>query len=198
VASNTSTNTRQESVHSADPMTSAADDRRARLRAAADAYVAALASKDFDAIPYDEGVVLRAPLVPGGVHTPLVGRENLRTVWWAPITPALGDVQVIDYYLNEALTGICVAAEVGLVNPPVTLRVADRFVVNDAGKIIEQENHFDPRAVTNRRAGGLRARCAWLSRRRFVGAGRPRTRSHSDLKIIRSGICHRPVTDSLP
>jgi hypothetical protein len=31
----------------------------------------------------------------------------------------------------------------------VMLRVADRFTVNCAGKIIEQENHFDPRDVTN-------------------------------------------------
>jgi hypothetical protein len=29
------------------------------------------------------------------------------------------------------------------------LRVADRFNVNEQGKITEQENHFDPRDVTN-------------------------------------------------
>jgi hypothetical protein len=34
-------------------------------------------------------------------------------------------------------------------NPPATLRVADRFNVNEQGKITEQENHFDPRDVTN-------------------------------------------------
>ena len=28
-------------------------------------------------------------------------------------------------------------------------RVADRFTASDDGKILEQENHFDPRDVTN-------------------------------------------------
>lgn len=35
------------------------------------------------------------------------------------------------------------------VNLPTTLRVADRFNVNESGKIIEQENHFAPRDATN-------------------------------------------------
>jgi hypothetical protein len=54
--------------------------RRAQLRAVAEAYFGALAQKDFAAIPYDDHVVLRAPLAPGGVHTPLVGKEALRTI----------------------------------------------------------------------------------------------------------------------
>jgi len=49
------------------------------------------------------------------------------------------------------MTAIVTEAEIriGIVNPPVTLRVADRFTVNDEGRIVEQENHFDPRDVTN-------------------------------------------------
>jgi hypothetical protein len=123
--------------------------RRAQLRAAAEGYFAALAQRDFEAIPYAETVVLRAPLAPGGVHRPLVGREALRTTWWPPLAPALGAVRVLDYYMNDALTGICAAAEVSVGEPPVVLRVADRFTVDDAGQITEQENHFDPRDVTN-------------------------------------------------
>jgi hypothetical protein len=65
------------------------------------------------------------------------------------LVPALGEVKVIEHYLNEALTAIITEAEIHLVNPRVTLRVADRFTVNAAGQIIEQENHFDPRDVTN-------------------------------------------------
>src|SRR5215471_2607734 len=61
--------------------------RRTQLRAVAEAYFGALARKDFAAIPYDDKVVLRAPLVPGGVHKPLVGKEALRTVWWPPLVP---------------------------------------------------------------------------------------------------------------
>jgi len=47
------------------------------------------------------------------------------------------------------LLAIITEAEIHTVKPPATLRVADRFTVNAEGKIIEQENHFDPRDVTN-------------------------------------------------
>jgi steroid delta-isomerase-like uncharacterized protein len=123
--------------------------RRAQLRAVAEAYFAALQKKDFAAIPYDDKVSLRAPLCPGGVHTPLVGKEALRTTWWPPVIHVVGEVTILDHYLNEELTAICTEALITTVNPPTTLRVADRFTVNAAGKIIEQENHFDPRDVTN-------------------------------------------------
>jgi hypothetical protein len=49
------------------------------------------------------------------------------------------------------MTAICTEAEIiiNVLSPPATLRVADRFTVNAEGKIIEQENHLDPRDVTN-------------------------------------------------
>ena len=41
-------------------------------------------------------------------------------------------------------------AEVRTVDPPgARLRVADRFTVDAAGRIVEQENHLDPRDVTH-------------------------------------------------
>jgi hypothetical protein len=123
--------------------------RRAQLRGVAEAYFGALAKKDFTAIPYDDKVVLRAPLAPGGVHNPLIGKEALHTVWWPPLVPALGDVHIIEHYINEQMTAIITEAEIHTVKPQAALRVADRFTVNAEGKIIEQENHFDPRDVTN-------------------------------------------------
>jgi hypothetical protein len=127
--------------------------RRAQLRAVAEGYFEALRRKDFSAIPYDDRVTLRAPLAPGDVNQPLVGKEALRSQWWQPLEPALEGVQinVFDYYLNELLTGIVTEAEIKLtaVDPPATLRVADRFTVNEDGRIVEQENHFDARDVTN-------------------------------------------------
>lgn len=128
---------------------STAATRRAQLRTVAEACFTALANKDFTAIPYDENVILRAPLAPGGVHIPLVGKEALRTIWWPPLVPALGAVKVVEHYMNEQLTAIITEAEIRTIHPQATLRVADRFTVNAAGKIIEQENHFDPRDVTN-------------------------------------------------
>ncbi len=129
-----------------------AAERRERLRATAQAYFEALRRKGFSAIPYNDKVTLRAPLAPGGVSQPLVGKEALRTQWWQPLQPALDNVQirVLDHYINDSLTAIVSEAEIKInaVNPPVTLRVADRFTVNKEGKIVEQENHFDPRDVT--------------------------------------------------
>ena len=58
-------------------------------------------------------------------------------------------MRVIDHYVNEGLTAICVEAEVHIVGVAEPLRVADRFTVDAAGQIIEQENHVDPRDVTN-------------------------------------------------
>lgn len=133
-------------LYSADDVMGA---RHAALRAAADAYFAGLLQQDFDAIPYAEDVVLRAPIVPGGSANPLSGRETVRAVWWQPLLPALDGVavNVIDYYVNADATAVCVAAEITVPAAKATLRVADRFEVDAEGRITEQENHFDPRAV---------------------------------------------------
>lgn len=128
-------------------------ERQAQLQKIAEGYFAALRQKDFSAIPYAEHATLRAPLAPGGVNQPLSGKNALYTQWWIPLLPALEGVaiKVIDHYFNESMTAVCTEAEItiNVVSPPATLRVADRFTVNAAGKIIEQENHFDPRDVTN-------------------------------------------------
>src|SRR5262245_20399393 len=105
------------------PEEDTASRRRAQLRGVAEAYFGALAKKDSTAIPYDDHVVLRAPLAPGGVQTPLVGKEALRTVWWPPLVPALGEVHVIEHYINEPMTAIITAAEIHTVKPQATLRV---------------------------------------------------------------------------
>lgn len=133
--------------------TDASAERKEQLRAIVDGYFEALRQKDFSAIPYADDVTLRAPLAPGGVNHPLVGKNTLHAEWWGGLEPALEGVEITieDYYLNETLTAICAEARITLnvVSPPVTLRVADRFTVNAEGKITAQENHFDPRDVTN-------------------------------------------------
>ncbi len=128
-------------------------ERTNQLRSIIDGYFAALRQKDFSAIPYDDNATLRAPLAPGGVNQPLRGKNTLHAHWWIPLEPALEGVEItiLDYYFNESLTAICTEAVIVLnvVSPPAVLRVADRFTINAEGKIIEQENHFDPRDVTN-------------------------------------------------
>jgi hypothetical protein len=125
------------------------DSRKAQLEGAARAYFEALAQKDFDRIPYHEEVVVRAPLAPGGMRRPLVGREKVRKRWWAPLPAILGTVKIVELYYNDDLTAVVAEAEVEITKPKVRLRVADRFTVDDQGRIVEQVNHFDAREVTN-------------------------------------------------
>lgn len=130
-----------------------ASGRKKLLRKIVEGYFQALRQKDFSAIPYDDNASLRAPLAPGGVNNPLLGKDTLRSQWWVPLEPALEGVEIIvlDHYINESMTAICAEAliTINVVSPPATLRVADRFTINAEGKITEQENHFDPRDVTN-------------------------------------------------
>ncbi len=74
----------------------------------------------------------------------------MKDSWWAPLPGLLGEVTCKEVYFDDELTGAVATGEVEvLLDPPVRLRVADRFTVNDEGLIVEQENHFDPRDVTN-------------------------------------------------
>ncbi len=125
--------------------------RKGQLKQVVESYFQALDTQNFSAIPYDESIVLRAPLVPGGVNNPLKGKELVEAEWWNPLEPALRGVRIniLDHYINETLTGIITEAEITLANPAVTLRVADRFTINSDGKIEEQENHFDASSLQN-------------------------------------------------
>jgi hypothetical protein len=131
-------------------MTTYDTDRRSQLRETALAYFEGLRRKDFEHIPYADNVELRAPLAPGGVENPISGRARVRDEWWAPLPGLLGEVEVLDLYFNDALTAAVGEARLEvLTDPPVFLRVADRFRIDDAGRIVEQTNHFDPRDLTN-------------------------------------------------
>jgi len=118
--------------------------RRAQLKAVAEVYFEGMGKKDMSKVPWDDHVVLRSPLAPGGLDTPLVGRSAVLD-WFASLYPVLGAMQVIEHYFNEDLTVIASRSDVGITNPPCTLRVVDRFTVNADGKITQQENHYDPR-----------------------------------------------------
>lgn len=125
-------------------------ERTSQLHAIARAYVSVgLGRRNFDAIPYHENVTLRAPIAPGGSAVPLVGREQLRQRWWAPLPELLADVEVLDTYVNADLSAVTVEFLCGIRQPACTLRIVDRFKVNERGEITDQENFFDPRDVTN-------------------------------------------------
>ena len=116
---------------------------------ARDYVIKGLGAKNFDAIPYDENVSLRAPLTAGGVWQPIIGKENLRNEWWAPLPSLIGKTTFIESFVNENETAVAVEFHCEILNPSCTLRIVDCFIVNEEGKITEQENFFDPRSVTD-------------------------------------------------
>lgn len=116
-----------------------------RLKEISETYFQALRDKNFSAIPFSDDIILRAPLAPGGAHHPINGKTELYEKWWKPLEPALdgASVDIIDHYYNDSLTGLMTKADITIAVLGVTLRAADRFVINDKGMITEQENHFD-------------------------------------------------------
>ena len=121
-----------------------------QLHQLARAYVLdGLGQGNFDAIPYADNVSLRAPLCPGGSAVPLIGRNNLREQWWAPLPQLVAGVEVIDTFVNRELTAVAVEFLCHIREPACTLRIIDRFKVDAVGLIVEQENFFDPRDVTH-------------------------------------------------
>ena len=127
--------------------------RRAQLRRIADTYFEALAAKRIETVAYAEHVTLRSPLAPPDGQIPyelypVTGREAVQS-WFRGLYPLLGETKVLEYYFDEALSMIAARSDVTILDPPCVLRVVDRFSVNDAGEIVEQENHYDPRPVTH-------------------------------------------------
>ena len=118
--------------------------RKTQLKSIAEGYFEGIAKNDLSAVPYDDNVVLRSPLAPGGLSTPLVGRQAVLD-WFASLWPALGETEVFEHYFNDDQTVIATRADIEITDPPSRLRVTDRFLMTPEGKIIQQENHYDPK-----------------------------------------------------
>ena len=125
------------------------NDRAQQLHEIARNYLASLGAGDFDSIPYVETIELRAPLCPGGSAIPLIGRNNLKVTWWAPLPDLVSKVELIDSYVNEELSAVTVEFLCHIDAMSCVLRIVDRCRVNADGRITSQENFFDPRDVTN-------------------------------------------------
>ena len=92
---------------------------------------------------------MRAPLCPGSSGEPLSGRANLRQKWWAPLPQLTAGVEVIDTFVNREEASVAVEFLCHIRAPACTLCIIDRFKVDPAGLIVEQENFFDPCDLTN-------------------------------------------------
>lgn len=115
----------------------------ANLIAVAEAYFDGLRAKDMSHVPWHEHVRFRGPLAPG-YPEPIQGRQAVET-WFSGLYAVLGEVRVIEHYINTAQTEVVTRAEVTVAQPKSVLRVLDRFVVDSNGRITEQENYYDPR-----------------------------------------------------
>jgi limonene-1,2-epoxide hydrolase len=107
-------------------------------------YFEALAANDLARVPYHEQVELWAPLGPNGLARPITGAEDVRS-YLAGVTPLIEEVEILNLFENgEWQAG---RAFLRMSHPKnALLRVFDVFKVQD-GRIIYQENHYDPRAV---------------------------------------------------
>lgn len=124
-------------------------ERANQLHQIARTYVECLGSGDFDNIPYHENVVLRAPINPGGSSAPMAGRTNLKENWWAPLPDLVSGVEVLDTFVNNDLSAATVEFLCRIDALSSTLRIVDRFKIDETGMITSQENFFDPRDITN-------------------------------------------------
>lgn len=116
-----------------------------QLKKISETYFQALRDKNFNAIPFSEDIIFRAPLAPGGSGNPIKGKKDLFEQWWKPLEPALdgAQIKIVDHYYNDLLSEVITKVEFYIAVMGTTLRAADRFVINEEGKIAEQENHFD-------------------------------------------------------
>lgn len=122
-------------------------DRAEQLHNIAHRYVECLGAGDFDSIPYADNVELRAPLCPGGSAVPLVGKASLKEVWWSPLPDLVSGVELIDTYVNRDGSAVTAEFLCDIGSMSCTLRIIDRFRVDEGGRITSQENYFDPREM---------------------------------------------------
>lgn len=116
-----------------------------KLKEISEKFFQALRDRNFNAIPYSDDVIFRAPVVPGGSGNPLKGKKEVFEKWWTPLQPALDgvEIKVVDHYYDETLTQIMTKVEFWIPVLGAKLRGVDQFVINANGEIEKQENHFD-------------------------------------------------------
>ncbi len=118
--------------------------RKALLKSITRAYFDGIGKKDMSAVPYADDVVLRSPLAPGGLAVPLKGRKAVLD-WFASLWPVVGSTRVWEDYFNEDLSVVATRADIEVKSLSGRIRVTDRFKVSPEGKIVLQENHYDPK-----------------------------------------------------
>ena len=116
-------------------------DRKAELQEIVRLYVyEGLAKGNLDAIPYHEGIKLRDPLSPGETAFYLKDKNKAYETWWKTLPDLLEKCEIIDSYIDENHMSITVEFYCYIRQSKVKLRIMDRFLIDDEGKIFAQEN----------------------------------------------------------
>jgi hypothetical protein len=99
-------------------------------------------------LPYHTDVEFRAPLLPGGSSMPIKGKEQILKKL-GKVLESIESSELVDTYVNKELTAATVEFYCNFKEPKTQLRVMDRFRINEAGQITEQENFYDPRDISH-------------------------------------------------
>lgn len=116
-------------------------DRKAELQEIVRLYVyEGIAKGNLDAIPYHEGIKLRDPLSSGGTASPLKDKNKAYEAWWKALPGLLEKCELIDSHIDENQMSVTVEFYCYIRQPKVKLRLMDRFLIDEEGKIFAQEN----------------------------------------------------------
>ncbi|MEX2565563.1 MAG: nuclear transport factor 2 family protein [Cyclobacteriaceae bacterium] len=99
-------------------------------------------------LPYHPNMELRAPLLPGGSTVPVKGRKKILE-FLGKVLEIVENAELVDSYVNEDLTAATVEFYCKIKDPKTKLRIIDRFRVNEAGQVTDQENFYDPRDISH-------------------------------------------------
>ena len=108
-------------------------------------YFDGIAAKDMSRVPWAEGATLRTPLNPTGGESVLIRGRKAILEFFNGILPAVRSLKFLRHYAGDG-GWVAGQAEINLANGKM-LYVLDAFRVEN-GKIVEQQNHYDPRPAT--------------------------------------------------
>jgi len=109
------------------------------------AYFDGIATKDISQVPWAKEATLRTPLNPVGGESALIRGRQAILDFFNSILHAVRSHKLLHYYSGDG-GWVAGRPEIILANGK-TLYALDAFRVEN-GEIIEQQNHYDPRAAT--------------------------------------------------
>jgi hypothetical protein len=95
--------------------------------------------KKFCAIPIKKMLTLRAPICPGGSQNSIARKGEPPNTMVDSLPSLVGEVHLTGSFINKDETAVSVEFRCHIFQPECTLRVVDRFIINEEGEITQQE-----------------------------------------------------------